>query len=192
MSKNAESDIFVLDRPCDLTTAVLWYAAISKDVKFDTVSTFTSVEKLENSFMFSDRINKCIDLLYGIRFSLPVRNFRLFVRYPSGVGRALINLTEYDTGVKRIVFDPPIPICRYPYIDFNIEYTFKLGDDIDACFQNTIIFTQYSLLNPVFENMLLSTEKREKVKAEPSRFEFSPRIFNDEEIGVLPSVILSP
>ncbi len=188
-----KSDIFVLDRPCDLTTAILWHAATSKEVKFDTISKTTTLkEAADGVFEFEDKINKCIDVLCGIRFSLPVRDFQLHVKYPDGVGRAIINLAPYDFGVKRIVFDEPIPMCRYPYLDFTMTYTFESGVDIDGCFDNSTIYTQYSFLNPIFECMVLSNENIEKAKSAPSRFEFSPRIFDDQEIGLLPSAILSP
>lgn len=167
-------ELFEVDRPIENTTAIIWMAATdAKQVKFDTVSSGTKVTKSEinnlegTRYVFEDRILCTNDLLYGIRFTVPVTNFKLYLKQREGEKtQTIVNLSDpiksfgIKRGIKSVSFKNPIPLYHNYYV--YISYTFQSGEDISAKFDDTTIYTDYKVLNPCFTLGILQDRYRSR------------------------------
>lgn len=119
--------VFDLDRPVDSTTAILWLAATGAgEVRFDTVSETTRNQASDEGgrvvHCFTDRLVRTNDLLYAVRFSVPVKKFRLWIEAESPLGefglceakverRTMVDLGE--SAITKVEFDQGLPLNIY-------------------------------------------------------------------------------
>lgn len=161
--------VFTLDRPQHFASALLWQAATSAtEVRFDLVSKSTKVSHNAETDVFSctDGVPKTVDLLRGIHFSVPVKNFRLWtgVNVDDMPKQSLIDLKDHNIGIKGIFFYPPIPIVRLPYEKVWFSYSFVTEEEIHAQFDSTCVFgSDYGFLNPLFQVSTLVNSERMKL-----------------------------
>lgn len=157
--------LFELDRCVSQTDALIWLAATgSKEIKFEIISTTTvkTFDEDTGTFHFKDRINSNINILHGIHFAVPIKNFKLFTvdhrMFTDGENNrrtifdSSLDLETSSEAVKTIKFDPPI--YTNPYISIGMEYTFETGSEIHKMFNKTTIFDM-GFLNPCLTAGLL-------------------------------------
>lgn len=175
-SKVSGPEIIEVDRTIENTTAIIWMAATgAKQVKFDSVGSMIKVTKSEINdlkgarYLFEGHVSSANDLLYGIRFTVPVSRFRLYLRQRDGNRvRMIINSEESivarGMGVKSLTFKTPI-ILYYGY-HVCLSYSFQSGEDISACFDTTTIYTDYKVLHPCYTLGIVQHEFKNFEKAE--------------------------
>ena len=180
MEDQPRPELFVVNRTLSGSDAVIWLAATgAKEVVYNTLAkVFVTSKPREDgisglSFSFEGQISKSHDFFYGLKFDLPVKNFRLWVDC-CGTTQDIINI-KGEERILEIEIKDKLPI--WYYFDIRFSYTFDSGDNLSTKFDDTTIYSQFRVLDPLLTvSILYSQESQNDLFNGDRAFSIHPKI----------------